>query len=103
MKPLTVALFFIHGARDQGVVHLRLEPRRAALQKRLFCEIFSGTGYFVLKFTIKVNFVKIVASVGVRVGQPQDWTVDSMLAGRPRNELITPEVLQLALHVKIWS
>jgi hypothetical protein len=39
---------------------LCLEPRRAALQKRLFCEIFSRTGYFVLKFAIKVNFIKIV-------------------------------------------
>jgi hypothetical protein len=35
-----------------------------ALQKRLFCEIFSRTGYFVLKFMIKVNFIKIVASRG---------------------------------------
>jgi hypothetical protein len=42
-------------------MHLRIEPRRAALQKRLFCEIFSRTGYFVLKFMIKVNFVKIVS------------------------------------------
>jgi hypothetical protein len=41
-------------------MHLRLEPQRAALKKRLFCEIFLRTGYFVLKFTIKVNFVKIV-------------------------------------------
>jgi hypothetical protein len=62
-KPLTVALFFIHGARDRGVVLLGLEPRRAALQKRLLCEIFSQTGYFVLKFVIKVNFVKIVESI----------------------------------------
>jgi hypothetical protein len=38
---------------------LCLEPRRAALQKRLFCEIFLRRGYFVLKFAIKVNFVKM--------------------------------------------
>jgi hypothetical protein len=59
--PLTVALFFIHGARDRGVVLPGLEPRRAALQKRLFCEIFSRKGYFMLKYEIKVNFVKIVS------------------------------------------
>jgi hypothetical protein len=41
-----------------------LEPRRMALQKRLFCEIFLWTGYFILKFTIKVNFVKIVHKMG---------------------------------------
>jgi CRISPR/Cas system-associated protein endoribonuclease Cas2 len=40
---------------------LCLEPPRAALPKR-FCEIFLRTGYFMLKFAIKVNFVKIVSS-----------------------------------------
>jgi hypothetical protein len=60
MTPSTMALYCAHGAGDHGVMHLRLEPRRAALQKRLFCEIFSRSGYFVLKFQIKVNFVKIV-------------------------------------------
>jgi hypothetical protein len=59
MKPSTMALYYTHGAGDRGVMHLCLEPRRVALQKRLFCEIFSRTGYFVLKFAIKVNFVKI--------------------------------------------
>jgi hypothetical protein len=60
-KPLTASSCFLHDARDRGVVLLGLEPLGAALQKRLFCEIFSRTGYFVLKFAIKVNFVKIIA------------------------------------------
>jgi hypothetical protein len=87
-KPWTTALCCTHGAGDRGVKLLCLEPRRVALQKRLFrtaqrrrprrqasllgttaCgvtkkrlfrEIFSRTGYFVLKFTIRVNFIKIV-------------------------------------------
>jgi hypothetical protein len=59
-KPWTMALWCAHGAGDHGVMFLCLEPRRVALQKRLFCEIFSRTDYFVLKFAIKVNLVKIV-------------------------------------------
>jgi hypothetical protein len=55
-----MALWCPYGAGDHGVMLLCLEPRRVALQKRLFCEIFWRTGYFVLKFAIKVNFVKIV-------------------------------------------
>jgi hypothetical protein len=60
MKHLTTASCFLHDARDRGVVLSSLEPRRAALQKRLFYKIFLRTDYFVLKFAIKVNFVKIV-------------------------------------------
>jgi hypothetical protein len=37
-------------------------------KKKLFCEIFSRTGYFVLKFKIKVNFIKIVTDF-VKVGK----------------------------------
>jgi hypothetical protein len=37
-----------------------MESFREASRKRLFCEIFSSTGYFVLNLAIKVNFVKIV-------------------------------------------
>jgi hypothetical protein len=59
-KPWTTVLCCTHGTGDRGIMLLCLEPQRAALQKRLFCEIFLRTGYFVLKFAIKVNFVKIV-------------------------------------------
>jgi hypothetical protein len=62
-KPLTAASCFLHDAGDRGVVLSGLEPLRAALQKRLFYEIFSRTGYFVLKFAIKINFVKIVPRI----------------------------------------
>jgi hypothetical protein len=64
MKPSTMALYCAYDAGDRGVMHLCLEPQRVTSQKRLFCEIFSRTGYFILKFTIKVNFVKIATQAG---------------------------------------
>jgi hypothetical protein len=37
-----------------------LRAAACGVKKSLFYEIFSQTDYFVLKFTIRVNFVKIV-------------------------------------------
>jgi hypothetical protein len=34
-----------------------LEPHQ---EKKLFCEIFSKVSYFMHKFVVKVNFIKII-------------------------------------------
>jgi hypothetical protein len=40
-----------------------LRATACGVKKKVICEIFSRTGYFVLKFAIKVNFIKIVVHV----------------------------------------